>query len=43
MAAEALSEELCEQLMQNLNCGEQSILFVNRRGYSCLLYTSRCV
>lgn len=42
MAAEALSEELCEQLMQNLNCGEQSILFVNRRGYSATATCMSC-
>ena len=42
MAAEALSEELCEQLLQNLQRGEQSILFVNRRGYSATATCMSC-
>ena len=42
MAAEALSEELCEELMQNLDRGEQSILFVNRRGYSATATCMSC-
>ena len=42
MAAEALSEELCEELMQNLGRGEQSILFVNRRGYSATATCMSC-
>ncbi len=42
MAAEALSEELCEELMQNLTRGEQSILFVNRRGYSATATCMSC-
>lgn len=42
MAAEALSEELCEELMQNLDRGEQSILFVNRRGYSAMATCMSC-
>lgn len=40
LAAEALSEELCEELLQNLNRGEQSILLLNRRGYSA---TAQCM
>ena len=42
MAAEALSEELCEELLQNLNRKEQSILFVNRRGYSATATCMSC-
>lgn len=42
MAAEALSEELCEQLWQNLQRREQSILFVNRRGYSATAVCMSC-
>lgn len=42
MAAEALSEELCEQLCQNLERKEQSILFVNRRGYSATATCMSC-
>ena len=40
MAAEALSEELCEELYYNLQHKEQSILLVNRRGYSA---TAQCM
>ena len=42
MAAEALSEELCEELYQNLQRQEQSILFVNRRGYSATAVCMSC-
>ena len=40
MAAEGLSEELCEELLYNLQRKEQSILLVNRRGYSA---TAQCM
>lgn len=40
IAAEALSEELCEEILYNLQIKEQSILLVNRRGYSA---TAQCM
>lgn len=42
MAAEALSEELCEELLYNLERKEQSILLVNRRGYSAVAMCMSC-
>ena len=49
-----ISSFLRQEIQENIDRGEQSILFINRRGankliscgecgYTCLLYTSRCV
>lgn len=37
-----LSEELCEQMREALERGEQSILLLNRRGYNTLVKCSNC-
>ena len=37
-----LSQELCEQLRENLERKEQSILLLNRRGYNTLIKCSEC-
>jgi len=37
-----LSQELCEQLRENLERREQSILLLNRRGYNTLVKCSEC-
>ncbi|MFV0496560.1 MAG: primosomal protein N' [Candidatus Fimivivens sp.] len=37
-----LSEELCEQIRETLERGEQSILLLNRRGYNTMVKCSSC-
>ena len=37
-----LSRALCAEIRQNLECGEQSILFLNRRGASSLVACPSC-
>lgn len=41
-ASTTLSEELCEQMRETLERGEQSILLLNRRGYNTLVKCSEC-
>lgn len=40
--AEGLSEELCQEIHQNLKQGEQTILLMNRRGYSTQVKCAAC-
>ena len=39
---EGLSEELCQEIHRNLQCGEQTILLMNRRGYSTQVKCTAC-
>ncbi|WP_066453000.1 replication restart helicase PriA [Anaerotruncus rubiinfantis] len=41
-ASSSLSGELIDQLRYNLECGEQSILLLNRRGYNTLVKCAVC-
>lgn len=41
-ASDTMSEELCEQMRETLERGEQSILLLNRRGYNTLVKCSEC-
>ncbi len=40
--SQTLSQELCEQLRETLERGEQAILLLNRRGYHTLVKCSSC-
>lgn len=40
--AEGLSQELCQEIHQNLQSGEQTILLMNRRGYSTQVKCASC-
>ena len=40
--AEGLSQELCQEIHQNLQSGEQTILLMNRRGYSTQVKCTSC-
>lgn len=39
---DGLSEELCQEIHHNLQCGEQTILLMNRRGYSTQVKCAAC-
>lgn len=41
-AAEGLSEQLCEEMLYNLEHGEQTILLMNRRGHSTQVKCMSC-
>ena len=40
--AEGLSQELCQEIHHNLQAGEQTILLMNRRGYSTQVKCTAC-
>lgn len=42
MAGECMSQTLCEEILQNLHRGEQTILLLNRRGYSAQVKCMSC-